>query len=128
MTEAEQGNKDETYRVFYALEKFTDTFKTVRLNHIQRVYREEKFLHGEVPVNLDERLELGIRIVFLQVRGILHTPNLPRHFALRLIRNLADMSVSEIRAKTAPNIIDLDRAILWKEIVSILDSPAEKAA
>jgi hypothetical protein len=127
MTEAEKAPvgeriSAETHRVYYALKDFTGTLNKVRAAHIERVYREERFLHGEVPKNLDERIELGIRIVFLQVSGILTVTNLPRHLALRLIRNLVDMSIAEITAMESPSITDKNEVVLWEEVRSILDS------
>lgn len=122
MTYAEQSINEDTHRISLSLRKFLSSVNVVSRSHINKVYEGEKFLHGQVPVNLDERLETGVRIVFLQVEGILNTPNLPKHFALRLIRNLVEMSLAEIKSKPNPTIVDLDRALVWGEIWSILDS------
>lgn len=121
--------KEETLRVYYALKRFANTYSEIYRTHLQRVYKENKFLHGEVPVNLDKNIEMKIRIVLLQVEGILNVTNLPRHFALQLLRNLIDLSIAEIDAKETPSIPELDEKVLWNEFLAILNSrsnlPAE---
>lgn len=122
MTEAEATLSDETRRIYYELRKHADSFSEIRSNHIRNVYKENKFLHGEVPPRLDESIEFSIRIVLLQVNGILNTTNLPHHFCLRLIRSLIEMSIEEIDSAKEPSIAKKDQKVLWNEFRAILDS------
>lgn len=122
MTEAEVTLSDETRRIYYALRKHADSFSEIRSAHIKNVYKENRFLHGEVPPRLDESIEFSIRIILLQVQGILNTTNLPRHFCLRLIRSLIEMSVAEIDAQENPSIAKKDGKALWNEFLAILDA------
>lgn len=108
--------------VYYALRNHGNQYSEIYRTHLKRVYAENKFLHGEVPEHLDSNIEFGIRIVLLQVNGLLTVTNLPKPFALQLLRNLIDMSIAEIDAKDNPSIPDLDRKVLWNEFRSILDS------
>lgn len=114
--------EEKTREVYYDLKNFADTFTVIYRTHLKRVYSENKFLHGEVPKNLDLSIEMGIRIILLQVNGLLNVTNLPKPFALQLLRNLIDMSIAKIDAKESPGIHELDQKVLWNEFRTILDS------
>lgn len=88
--------------------------------HIAEVYEENKFLHGEVPDGLNQGINMGIRIICLQIEGILNVPNLPHHICIELIRNLVDISLTELNEKDDPSIFDLDRYKMWEEVKVLL--------
>lgn len=111
-----------TREIYYALRNYANQYSEIYRTHLKRVYAENKFLHGEVPEYLDKNIEMGIRIVLLQVNGLLTVTNLPKHFALQLLRNLIDMSITEIDTKENPSIPELNRKVLWNEFRAILDS------
>lgn len=115
-------------RKYYALRKLVDSRKELIGRHIREVYTEHEFKHGEVPQNLNESIDIGVRIILLQIEGILNTTNLPRPFCIILIQNLIDMSLTALNEIEDTNVFDLDKIKTWKEIQKVLDEEAELAA
>lgn len=115
-------------RKYYALRKLVDSRKDFIARHIREVYSDHEFKHGEVPQNLNESIDIGVRIVLLQVEGILNTPNLPRPFCLILIQNLIDLSLTELNETEDTNVFNLDQIKTWTEVQAVLDEEAELAA
>lgn len=115
-------------RQYYALRKLVDSRKELIARHIREVYTENEFKHGEVPNRLNEGIDIGVRIVILQVEGILNTTNLPRPFCITLIQNLIDMSLTELNETEDTNVFNLDRIKTWKEVQEVLLEEAKTAA
>lgn len=115
-------------RQYYALRKLVDSRKELIARHIREVYTENEFKHGEVPNRLNEGIDIGVRIVILQVEGILNTTNLPRAFCITLIQNLIDMSLTELNETEDTNVFNLDRIKTWKEVQEVLLEEAKTAA
>jgi hypothetical protein len=115
-------------RKYYALRKLVDSRKEFIARHVREVYSENHFKHGEVPNGLNEGIDIGVRIVFLQVEGILNTTNLPRPFCLILIQNLIDLSLTALNETKDTNVFNVDRIKTWKEVQAVLDEEAELAA
>lgn len=110
------------------MRKLVDSRKDFIARHIREVYSDHEFKHGEVPQNLNESIDIGVRIVLLQVEGILNTPNLPRPFCLILIQNLIDLSLTELNETEDTNVFNLDQIKTWTEVQAVLDEEAELAA
>lgn len=115
-------------RQYYALRKLVDSRREFIARHIREVYEENEFKHGEVPNRLNEGIDIGVRIVLLQVEGILNTTNLPRPFCVTLIQNLIDMSLTSLNEIEDTNVFDLDRIKTWKEVQEVLSEEAKTAA